>query len=66
MLEMTRATADDDIDDEDSEQAYVELVEYIRVAAQLAFEELAGFRAQGAAEPGSPAMSPNQDRHEQE
>jgi uncharacterized protein YgfB (UPF0149 family) len=66
MLEMTRATADDDIDDEDSEQAYVELVEYIRVAAQLAFEELAGFRARGAVEPGSPAMSPNQDRHEQE
>jgi hypothetical protein len=66
MLEITRATADDDIDDEDNEQAYVELVEYIRVAAQLAFEELAGFRARGAAEPGSPAMSPNQDRHEQE
>jgi hypothetical protein len=52
MLEFTRATADD-IDDEDSEEAYVELVEYIRVAAQLAFEELAGFRARGAAEPDS-------------
>jgi hypothetical protein len=34
----------------------VELVEYIRVAAQLAFEELAGFRAQGTAEPDSDAI----------
>jgi uncharacterized protein len=56
MLEMTRATADDDLDEESGEQAYVELVEYIRVAAQLAFEELAGFRARGAAEPDSDAV----------
>lgn len=51
MLEITRATVDDDPDDDDNEEAYVELVEYIRVAAQLAFEELAGFRARDVAEP---------------
>jgi uncharacterized protein YgfB (UPF0149 family) len=56
MLEITRATAEDDVDDENNEAAYVELVEYIRVAAQLAFEELAGFRAQGVAEPDSDAI----------
>jgi uncharacterized protein YgfB (UPF0149 family) len=56
MLEITRATADDDLDDEAGEEAYVELVEYIRVAAQLTFEELAGFRAQGAAEPDANAV----------
>lgn len=44
MLEMTRATVGDD-DDETTESAYAELVEYIRVAAQLAFEELAEVRA---------------------
>ena len=43
MLEITRATADED-DDEATEAAYVELVEYIRVAAQLAYEELADIR----------------------
>jgi len=56
MLELTRATAEDDIDDENNEEAYAELVEYIRVAAQLAFEELAGFRAQAAVEPGGDAV----------
>jgi uncharacterized protein len=52
MLEITRATADDETDEQSREEAYVELVEYIRVAAQLAFEELAGFRAQGSEEAG--------------
>jgi hypothetical protein len=56
MLEITRATAEDDIDDENNEEAYVELVEYIRVAAQLAFEELAGFRARAAEEPAGDAV----------
>jgi uncharacterized protein YgfB (UPF0149 family) len=51
MLEITRATAEDSDDEESTEEAYVELVEYIRVAAQLAYEELAGFRSQGPAEP---------------
>jgi uncharacterized protein YgfB (UPF0149 family) len=56
MLELTRAAADDDGDDESNEEAYVELVEYIRVAAQLAFEELAEFRARDAAGPGQDAV----------
>jgi hypothetical protein len=55
MLELTRATAAEEVEDEDNEEAYVELVEYIRVAAQLAFEELAGFRARN---PGGPAADP--------
>jgi len=44
MLQITRASADDDGDEENSEIAYTELVEYLRVAAQLAYEELAEFR----------------------
>ena len=43
MLEITRATVGDE-DDETTESAYAELVEYIRVAAQLAYEELAELR----------------------
>ncbi len=45
MLEITRATAVDDAEDEENECAYVELVEYLRVAVQLTYEELAEFRA---------------------
>src|SRR5690606_35578004 len=52
MLDITRAAADEDTDDESDEEAYVELVKYIRVAAQLAFEELAGFRARDVKEAG--------------
>ncbi len=44
MLQITRAAAEED-DVEAEETAYVELVEYLRVAAQLAYEELAGFRS---------------------
>ncbi|MDH3439505.1 MAG: UPF0149 family protein [Gammaproteobacteria bacterium] len=44
MLQITRAMAGDD-DAEDEESAYVELVEYLRVAAQLTYEELADFRS---------------------
>lgn len=43
MLEITRAEVGDD-DDEENESAYTELVEYIRVATQLAYEELADIR----------------------
>lgn len=52
MLEITRAAADEDGDGESDEAAYVELVEYLRVAAQLTYEELAEFRkpADGADE----------------
>lgn len=44
MLQITRAAVDDDCDEESDEAAYTELVEYVRVAAQLAYEELADLR----------------------
>ena len=44
MLQITRAAIDEESDEEDNEAAYVEVVEYIRVAAQLAYEELADIR----------------------
>ena len=44
MLQITRAAVDEDCDEESDEAAYVELVEYVRVAAQLAYEELAELR----------------------
>ncbi|MGH8195287.1 MAG: UPF0149 family protein [Woeseiaceae bacterium] len=51
MLEITRATVDENADDESTEEAYAELVEYVRVAAQLTYEELAGFRSLQDADP---------------
>jgi hypothetical protein len=47
LLEITRAAVDENEDRESNEEAYVELVEYIRVAAQLAYEELTEFRPAG-------------------
>jgi yecA family protein len=44
LLQITRASVDLDSDNEANEVAYTELVEYLRVAAQLAYEELAEFR----------------------
>lgn len=44
MLQITRAVSDDDSDTEDNEAAYAELVEYLRVAAQLTYEELGELR----------------------
>lgn len=44
LLQITRAGLDDESDEEDNETAYVELVEYVRVAAQLCYEELADLR----------------------
>lgn len=44
MLQITRAAVDDECDEESDEAAYEELVEYVRVASQLAFEELADLR----------------------
>ena len=49
MLEITRATVGDDDDAEGDDLAYAELVEYVRVAAQLAYEELADLRPPSAA-----------------
>ena len=44
MLQITRATVNENGDDESNEDAYVEIVEYLRVAAQLVYEELAEVR----------------------
>jgi len=44
MLQLTRAVAEEGGDDNADDEAYVELVEYLRVAAQLSFEELAELR----------------------
>lgn len=44
MLHITRATASEDEDAEEEEKAFAELVEYLRVAAQLTYEELADIR----------------------
>ena len=45
MLQITRAAADDDDEGDDEEDAWAELVEYLRVATQLTYEELAEFRS---------------------
>ncbi|MDH3615888.1 MAG: UPF0149 family protein, partial [Gammaproteobacteria bacterium] len=44
MLQITRAEVDDATDEETNEAAYAELVEYLRVAAQLTYEELSEIR----------------------
>ena len=53
MLQITRATVDDGTDAETNESAYAELVEYLRVAVQLTYEELAEFRSP---QPGSEVL----------
>ena len=52
MLQITRAGLDEATDDEENESAYVELVEYLRVAAQLCYEELADIRNAKKEAPG--------------
>ena len=44
LLEITRAAVDENEDEDSHEEAYVEIVEYLRVAAQLFYEELAELR----------------------
>jgi yecA family protein len=44
MLQITRAEVDDATDEETNEAAYAELAEYLRVAAQLTYEELSEIR----------------------
>ncbi|MDZ7644802.1 MAG: UPF0149 family protein [Woeseiaceae bacterium] len=56
LLQITRAAADDEEGSETDEKAYAEVVEYVRVAVQLTYEELAPVRAadddrQGAVDP---------------
>ncbi len=55
LLQVTRADVDSDEDEETNESAYVELVEYLRVAAQLAYEELSDIRS------GPPTRTQRQD-----
>jgi yecA family protein len=44
MLQITRAAVDEESDAETNEAAYAEILEYVRVAAQLAYEELSDIR----------------------
>ena len=44
ILQITRAGVDEEVDEEVNEAAYAEIVEYLRVAAQLAYEELSDIR----------------------
>jgi uncharacterized protein len=53
FVEITRAGVDRSQSEESNESAYAELVEFVRVGAQLLFEELAGARR-----PGAPAPAP--------
>jgi uncharacterized protein YgfB (UPF0149 family) len=46
FTEISRASGDEADSDESNEQAYAELVEFIRVAAQVVFEELQPLRRQ--------------------
>ena len=55
LLQITRAAVDEDCDEESDEAAYTDLVEYVRIAAQLAYEELADLR-RPAGEPASDAV----------
>ena len=44
LLEITRASVGEEADEQATDNAFAELVEYLRVAAQLTYEELAEFR----------------------
>lgn len=55
LLQITRADIDGDEDEETNEEAYAELVEYLRVAAQLTYEELSDIRN---------ATSPREERQD--
>ena len=44
MLQITRATGDDLGDADGDDEAYTEILEYLRIAAQLIYEELAELR----------------------
>jgi len=57
MLQITRAVSDEAAQSETDEKAYAELVEYLRVAAQLTYEELADLRQPPAGNGGSGADS---------
>lgn len=54
LLELTRAEVGAEDSEEETELAYAELVEYVRVAAQLAFEHLADLREEGSGDGDGP------------
>ncbi len=55
MLQITRAAAGEEAGDQADEEAYAELLEYLRVAAQLVYEELAQLRGSATGQPpGNP------------
>lgn len=54
LTSITQVGVDDSESDESNEQAYLELVEFVRVGAQLLFEELARYRVDSA----PPAATP--------
>ena len=51
LLEITRATVAEEADEQGTDNAFAELVEYLRVAAQLTYEELAEFREPSSIQP---------------
>lgn len=51
LLEITRASVDDEADEQGTENAFADLAEYLRVAAQLTYEELAEFREPASTPP---------------
>ena len=51
LLEITRATVGEAADEQSTDNAFAELVEYLRVAAQLTYEELAEFREPSSIQP---------------
>jgi uncharacterized protein YgfB (UPF0149 family) len=51
LLEITRASVGDEADEQGNENAFADLVEYLRVAAQLTYEELAEFREPASTPP---------------
>lgn len=54
LTALTQISVDDDETPEDNEQAYAELVEFVRVGVQLLFDELAAFRQAGTASADDP------------
>lgn len=51
LTTMTQVTADPQASEESNEEAYAELVEFVRVAAQLLFDEFERWRAAAPQEP---------------
>lgn len=56
MTAITQVTADAEASDESNEEAYAELVEFVRVAAQLLFDEFDRWRGAAAGPSGTEAL----------